>query len=66
MYVCICKQVKERDIVKAAENGASHIREVRACTGVGSQCGKCARHAKAVFREAQAKAQEMAGLFSVA
>lgn len=66
MYVCICKQVKERDIVDAAENGANHIREVRECTGLGTQCGKCARYAKEVFREAQAKAQEMAGMFSAA
>lgn len=66
MYVCICKQVKERDIIDAAERGASHMREVRECTGLGSQCGKCARYAKSVFREAQLKAQQSAGLFTAA
>ena len=66
MYVCICKQVKERDIIDAAERGAADMKDVRACTGVASQCGKCARFAKAVFREAQQKAQAMPDLYSVA
>ena len=51
---------------QAAERGAAHMREVRECTGLGSQCGKCARYAKSVFREAQLKAQQSAGLFTAA
>ncbi|TNC91382.1 (2Fe-2S)-binding protein [Thalassolituus sp.] len=66
MYVCICKGVTDRDIVAAAEQGATRMSQLKECTGLGSQCGKCARDAKAIFNEAKQQAREMSHLFSAA
>jgi len=64
MYVCICKRVTDSDIVSAAEQGMTRMSELKECTGLASQCGKCARHAKAVFNEAKQTAAQMNHLFS--
>ena len=66
MYICICKGVTDRDIVSAAENGVTSMSELKECTGLASQCGKCGRDAKAIFKEAKQQAQTMSHLFSAA
>ena len=66
MFVCICKAVTDRDIVAAAEQGVNRMSELKECTGLGSQCGKCARDAKAIFNKAKQQAREMAGMYSAA
>lgn len=66
MFVCICKGVTDRDIVAAAEQGATRMSELKECTGLASQCGKCARDAKAIFNDAKRQANQMAGMFSAA
>lgn len=53
MYVCICRQVTDRDIRKAAENGVCRMRDLREQLGVSTQCGKCAGCAHAVLKEAR-------------
>ena len=53
MYVCICKQVTERDIVAAVENGACSFKDVRIELGVGTECGECKCHARQCIREAR-------------
>jgi len=54
MYVCICKNVTDRQIRKAVyEQEVSNLRELRTCLGGAcGQCGKCARDAQALIREA--------------
>ena len=53
MYVCICKNVTDRQIRKAVyERDVSNVRELRACLGACDQCGKCARDARDLIREA--------------
>jgi len=54
MYVCICKNVTDRQIRKAVyEQDVSNLRELRACLGGAcGQCGKCARDAHQLIREA--------------
>lgn len=54
MYVCICRQVTDRDIRKAVENGVCRMRDLREQLGVGEQCGKCAGCAHALLKETQA------------
>ncbi|MCY1426292.1 Bacterioferritin-associated ferredoxin [compost metagenome] len=52
MYVCLCQGVTDTQIRDAIyEEGCCSYREVRECTGVGTQCGKCACLAKQVVRE---------------
>lgn len=51
MYVCLCQGVTDTQIRDAIYEGACNYREVRECTGVGTQCGKCACLAKQVVRD---------------
>ncbi|AYN95045.1 MULTISPECIES: bacterioferritin-associated ferredoxin [Pseudomonas] len=51
MYVCLCRGVTDKQIREAIYEGCCSYREVRECTGVGTQCGKCACLAKTVVRE---------------
>ena len=53
MYICICKNVTDHQIRKAVyECDVSNVRELRACLGACDQCGKCARDAREVIRDA--------------
>ena len=56
MYVCICKGITDGHIREAVENGCDSLRDLRRELGVGSQCAKCARHARQVLREARSEA----------
>ncbi|ASK33511.1 (2Fe-2S)-binding protein [Alcanivorax sp. N3-2A] len=51
MYVCLCNGITDSHIREAAENGCESLRDLRRELGVGSQCAKCARHARQVLRE---------------
>lgn len=51
MYICICKQVTERQIKAAIDEGASSLRDLRNELDVASQCGQCGRCAKAMLKE---------------
>lgn len=53
MYVCICRQVTDRDIHQAVAQGACRMRDLRTQLGVGEQCGKCACCAHGVLKEAR-------------
>jgi bacterioferritin-associated ferredoxin len=55
MYVCICNNVTDRDIRKAARNGAASVAELRAELGVASSCGSCAMQAQEVINEVHCK-----------
>ncbi len=52
MYVCICKNVSDRQIRQAVAHGARRLRDLREMLGVASECGKCASCARDVLREA--------------
>lgn len=41
MYVCLCKGITDKAIKQHVADGVDSMRELRACTGVGSQCGQC-------------------------
>lgn len=46
MYVCICHAVTDRDIRRAAERGASRLRDLSRELKVATQCGRCAQCAR--------------------
>lgn len=52
MYVCLCKGITDKQIRTAVNSGMTNYRELRMALGLSSQCGKCAVHAREVFREA--------------
>ena len=54
MYVCICKAVTDKQIRRAAANGADNLYELREALGVGSGCGSCAGQAQDILNESNA------------
>ena len=60
MYVCLCNAVSDKQIVKAAREGACCVRDLRERLGVGARCGKCVPTAREVL-QAHAPAFEQAG-----
>ncbi|MBM4200994.1 MAG: bacterioferritin [Gammaproteobacteria bacterium] len=52
MYVCICKQVTDRQIRRAvAEGSVRNMRTLRRELGGCDQCGKCAAEAKRIIND---------------
>ena len=51
MYVCLCFGITDKHLKSAVQQGCCSYSEVRACTKVGMQCGKCACMAKQVVRD---------------
>lgn len=53
MYVCLCQNVTDTDIRHLVRTqGVGTMRDLREHLGVATQCGKCAKCAKDVLREA--------------
>jgi len=53
MYICICKDVTDRQIRDAIDQGARTMRDLNRQLNVASQCGKCACAAKQIMRSHQ-------------
>ena len=45
MYVCICNAVTDKQIRRAADEGARDLRDLRQQLGVATGCGQCAAEA---------------------
>lgn len=53
MYVCLCHNVTDTEIKRAVRIGEIRTMvDLREQMGVSTQCGKCAKCAKQVLREA--------------
>ncbi|MFT7558889.1 MAG: bacterioferritin-associated ferredoxin [Flavobacteriales bacterium] len=63
MYVCLCKEITDRDIRDAVESGASSFKEVRTSLGVSSVCGSCSSLAKDVYNAAKQEQKINSHLF---
>ena len=57
MYVCVCNGVTDKQIIKAAEEGASTLQDLSDELNVATCCGRCASCAKKVLREAHGRNQ---------
>lgn len=54
MYVCLCHNVTVADIHHLVRTeGVNSVRQLGEHLGVATQCGKCAKCAKEVLREAR-------------
>ena len=51
MYICLCNAITDRQIVRAAEEGARSDEDLAAQLGVGTGCGRCRSCAKALLVE---------------
>lgn len=45
MYICICNAVTEKQVHKAAEQGAQSLEDLQTGLGVATCCGQCADEA---------------------
>ena len=52
MYICICNAITDRDIARAAEEGARSEEVLVRIFGVGLGCGRCTSCAKSILVEA--------------
>jgi bacterioferritin-associated ferredoxin len=55
MYVCVCHAVTEKEILAAARRGVTRLADLRRELKVPGDCGRCAKHAKAVLAGAQTR-----------
>ena len=53
MYVCVCKVVTDKQIRQSVQSGVDSMRGLRINLGVASECGKCAKCALQLLREAR-------------
>ncbi len=51
MYVCLCNSVTDRDIIKAADKGATTLQDLSNELNVATCCGRCASCAKNLLKE---------------
>lgn len=56
MYVCICRQITDKQIRDLCSEGTVSIAEIRARLGVATDCGRCGRHARELVAEVAASA----------
>jgi len=53
MYVCICNAITDKQIRRAAADGASSVYDLQSKLGVATCCGGCADHAGEILSESQ-------------
>lgn len=53
MYVCICNAITDKDIRRAAANGADTLYELQDRLGVATCCGSCASHANEILNDSR-------------
>ncbi len=53
MYVCVCKNVTERQVRCAVSQGHCSMKSLCSELGVMGQCGKCAKHTRELLRQWQ-------------
>lgn len=58
MYICVCKAVSDKRIRQLVDEGATSMRELKQCLGVGSQCGKCVPAAQQLLSDSLPKQRE--------
>lgn len=53
MYVCVCHAITDRQIVEAAKQGATTLKDLRRDLGISSECGLCANCARQCLKNAK-------------
>lgn len=54
MYVCVCKAVTDKQIQEYREQGVNTFQQLRECTGIATQCGKCSVEARSFLQQSPA------------
>ncbi len=53
MYVCLCKNVTERQVHQAVAQGHGSMKALCQQLGMMGQCGQCAKHTREILRQTQ-------------
>lgn len=51
MYICICRQVTDKEVHQAISDGATTLRELCEMLPLGAQCGRCCASAESIIQE---------------
>jgi bacterioferritin-associated ferredoxin len=51
VYVCLCRVVTDRDVLRAIDEGADTLRQVARRYGAGTVCGGCRPAIEALMRK---------------
>jgi bacterioferritin-associated ferredoxin len=51
MYVCICKQITDKDIETAVAEGHTDLDALGGHLGLGTNCGSCRGYTKQIISE---------------
>ena len=51
MYVCICRQITDKQIRDYFADGNVSMADVRADLGLASDCGRCGKYARQIVAE---------------
>ncbi len=51
MYVCVCNNVTDSQIIDAASKGINTMEELSDALDVGTCCGRCTKCAKGLLRQ---------------
>jgi bacterioferritin-associated ferredoxin len=57
MYVCICRQITDKEIRQRCEDGVTTFSELRNELGLAADCGRCGRYAREIIAEVATAAQ---------
>jgi bacterioferritin-associated ferredoxin len=58
MYVCICKQITDHEIVEAVADGACSMKQLQSQLGVATNCGECKGCVRKLLREQNLSARQ--------
>ncbi len=61
MYVCLCKNVTEKQVRCAVSRGHCSMRALCKELGMMGQCGKCAKDTRQLLRQMQQTQQSQCG-----
>lgn len=65
MYVCVCKAITDKQILRAIDEGADNLMKLKTCLGLATQCGRCSKTARAMLRQQTQEAGSMGNGFGV-
>jgi bacterioferritin-associated ferredoxin len=51
MYVCVCKAITDKQVIRAIDEGADNLMKLKTCLGLATQCGRCSKTARVMLRE---------------
>ncbi|RLA04966.1 MAG: bacterioferritin [Gammaproteobacteria bacterium] len=52
MYVCLCRGITEKQVVKKITAGVNSVAELQQTLGAGVECGKCCDYMQEMLRAA--------------